>query len=287
MGSVRRLNCSVRSVTALAVALLVLSAPGTPSLGSEERPLGREDLIEISVFEVPELNRTVRITEAGTISLPLIGEVQAAGLTPRELEMRLKEMLSRGLVRDPEISVFVQEHGSKRVSVLGAVGKPGVYAMLGPRTLLQILAEAGGVLEEAGQELYVIRHQPDGTVKRIPISLQGLMTQEGVQADLLLEPGDVISVPRDRLVYVYVDGAVKSPGRIEQPTSRALTVLQAIAKAGGSTERANLKKVRILRREPGGTQRAIPVDVRSIRDGKVPDPILLDGDVVVVPETFF
>lgn len=251
------------------------------------RPLGTEDLLEVSVFEVPELNRSVRISESGTVALPLIGEIHAAGLTPRELEERIRGILDGGYVKDPHVSVYVQEHGSKKVSVLGAVGKPGVYEMLGPRNLLQVLAQAGGLDPESGAEIFVIRASPGGGHRRIPVSVDALMSSRDPSSNVAIEPGDVISVPRDRMIHIFVDGAVKTPGRIEQPASRRISLLQAIAKAGGATDRANLKKVQILRQGPSGTQNAVLVNLRRVRKGREPDPILRDGDVVVVPETFF
>jgi polysaccharide export outer membrane protein len=271
------------------VLLRIVPRVGT---GEEEgpgavRPLGTEDLLEISVFEVPDLNRTVRISETGTISLPLLGEIHAAGLTPRELELTIRDHLGKGYVKDPHVSVFVQEHGSKKVSVLGAVGKPGVYEMLGPRTLLQILAEAGGLTDNAGGDLFVIRASPGGGYERYPVAIDSLMTSRDPSLNLAIEPGDVVSVPPDRILEIYVDGAVRSPGRIEQPASREITLMQAIAKAGGATDRANLKKVQILRKGSGGTQTSILVNLRRVRAGDDPDPELKDGDVVVVAETFF
>jgi len=183
--------------------------------------------------------------------------------------------------------VFVREFGSKKVSVIGAVGKPGVYQMLGPRTLLQVLSEAGGLEKEAGANLFVIRAAADGATDAIPVKISDLLMNRDPALNLAINPGDVISVPIDRPVYVYVDGAVKTPGRLEEIASRPITLLQAIAKAGGLTERANLKSIQILRRGSNGTQTDLRVSLKKIRQGKDPDPTLEDGDVVVVPETFF
>lgn len=260
------------------------AARGEPAA---ERALGTEDLLEVTVFEVPDLNRTVRIGDSGSVSLPLVGEIHAAGLTPHELEMRIREKLDGTYVKDPHVSIFVQEHGSKKVSVLGAVGKPGVYEMLGPRNLLQVLAQAGGLTQDCGAELYVIRASPGGGHDRIAVDIDALMTSREPALNLPIEPGDVVSVPPDRILHIYVDGAVREPGRIEQASSRRITLLQAIAKAGGATDRANLKKVLILRREASGTQTSLEVNLVRIRGGEDPDPILSDGDVIVVPETFF
>ncbi len=253
----------------------------------QQQPLGPEDLLEISVFEVPELNRTVRISATGTISVPLLGEMQIAGLTAMELEGRLREELRKKYVRDPQVSVFVREYGSKRVSVIGAVGKPGVYEMLGPRTLLQVLSQAGGLTERCGAELYVIRNGDHREPGRIAVNVADLLANRDPALNVSIHPGDVISAPIDPLIYIYVDGAVKSPGRIEQLASRPITLLQAIAKAGGATERANLKKIQVLRQSEDGTQAVIEVNLKRMRKGRTPDPILRDGDLVVVLETFF
>lgn len=273
-----------------AILALAGEAPPAPPGGdepAEERPIGGEDLLEIAVFEVPELSRTVRVSEKGLITLPLLGEIRASGLTPRGLEGHLRDRLSERYVKNPQVSVFVREHGSKRVSVLGAVGRPGVYEMFGPRRLLQILAEAGGLREEAGREIHVIRTAPDGTARRISVSVAALTTESDPSLNIGIEPGDVVSVPIDPPLFIYVDGAVKTPGRIEQPSARPITLLQAIAKAGGATERANLKKVQILRSRDGEAPRASIVNVARIRKGEETDPVLGDGDIVVVPETFF
>lgn len=249
--------------------------------------LGAEDLLEISVFDVAELNRTVRVSEDGKLSLPLIGDVEAVGLTPRQLEDRLRDRLAERYVKNPQVSVFVKEHGSKKVSVIGAVGRPGVYEMLGPRVLLQVLAQAGGLSEKAAAELYVIRTRPDGGSERLVVKVDDLITSRNPGSNLEIFPGDVISVPLDRLQFIYVDGAVKSPGRIEQPSRRPITLLQAISKVGGASSRANLKKVKILRRGSNGEQIILNASVVRIRKGKDPDPVLRDGDMVVVPEAFF
>lgn len=263
-----------------------LTTPPVPVV-SPEHPVGAEDLLEISVFEIPDLNRTVRVSEKGTISLPLLGEMEVKGLTAMQLEGKLREALSKQYLQDPQVSVFVREFGSKKVSVIGAVGRPGVYQMLGPRTLLQILSEAGGLAKEAGSHLFVIRAVPGGATEAIPVSLGDLMTNHNPDSNLAVNPGDVISVPIDQPLYIYVDGAVKTPGRLEELASRPISLLQAIAKAGGVTERANLKEVQLLRRGPDGTQSDSKVNIKLIRQGKQRDPILEDGDVIVVAETFF
>jgi polysaccharide export outer membrane protein len=258
------------------------------AVGPEDHPVGPEDLLEISVFEIPDLSRTVRVSAKGTISLPLLGEMRVDGLTSMQLETKLRDELTKRYLQDPQVSVFVREYGSKKVSVIGAVGKPGVYEMLGSRTLLEILSQAGGLTPQAGAELYVIRPGKDGTGgEKLTVSVNDLMISRNPALNLAIQPGDIISAPNDRPSYVYVDGAVKTPGRIEQLASRPISLLQAVAKAGGTTDRANLKGVQILRQQAGGTQTVMQTNLKRIRQGKDPDPILQDGDVVVVQETFF
>ena len=259
---------------------------GQPS-GPAEHPVGAEDLLEITVFEIPELNRTVRVSEGGTISLPLLGEMMVRGLTSVQLEGKLREELGRKYLQDPQVSVFVRAYGSKTVSVIGAVGRPSVYEMLGPRTLLQVLSQAGGLRETAGAEIYVVRSSGEGESKRFAISIADLMSNRDPDLNIPIQPGDIISVPPDRAVFVYVDGAVRTPGLIEQMASRPITLLQAIAKAGGTTERANLKSVHLLRKGPDGVQVLRQLNLKRIRLGKDSDPGLKDGDIIVVPETFF
>ena len=249
--------------------------------------IGPEDLMEINVFELPELKTTTRVLGDGTVSLPLLGVVRAAGLSKTGFESRLRELLEARFLLDPQVTVSVSEYRSKQVSVIGAVTKPGTYQMLGPRTVLQMISEAGGLTKESGADIFIIRRRETGQAERLHLDLEDLVTRGNPELNLLLSPGDVINVPIDRPIYVFVDGAVKTPGQVESKSSRPITLLQAVARAGGLTERANLRGVHILRRNDQGAQTRIPVNLREIRKGKADDIDLEDGDVIVVPETFF
>lgn len=277
IGALQLIPCSCQAV----------SAEPTDKMPAAVHLVGAEDLIEISVFEIPDLNRIVRVSSNGTISLPLLGEIKVEGLTPTEVEGRLRDELGRRYLQDPQVSVFVKEHGSSKVSVLGAVGKPGVYEMTGPRTLLQILSQAGGLTDDAAAELYLIRGANNGKTERTSIQVQDLMAHRDPALNVPIQSGDIISVPIEQEIYIYIDGAVNKPGRVEHPASRSITLLQAIAKAGGTTDRANLKEIQILRKGEDGTQTVMQINLKRIRKGKDLDPILQDGDIVVVQETFF
>jgi len=259
----------------------------TASLGGGDYLIGPEDLLEVNVFELPELKSTARVLGDGTVSLPLLGVVQAAGLTKTGFEVRLEELLEDRFLLDPQVTVSVTEHMSKQVSVIGAVEKPGPYQMIGPRNVLQMISEAGGLTKEAGREIIILRVSEHTQAERIVLDLQDLVVRGNPALNIAMQPGDVVNIPVDHPIYVFVDGAVNKPGQVESTMSRPITLLHAIARAGGLTERANLKGVHVLRKATDGTQVRIPVNLRDIRKGKADDVPLLDGDVVVVPETFF
>jgi polysaccharide biosynthesis/export protein len=261
--------------------------PSTPPAETADYMIGPEDLLEINVFELPELKTTTRVLEDGTVSLPLLGVVQAAGLTKTLFEQRVRDLLEARFLHDPQVTVSVTEFRSKQVSVIGAVNKPGTYQMIGPRTVLQMISEAGGLSREAGTGIIILRKSATGRSERLELDLQELVIKGNPELNLAVAPGDVINVPEDRPIYVFVDGAVRNPGQVEGRVSRPITVLQAVARTGGLTERANLRGVHVLRKDKNGGQSRIPVNLRDIRKGKADDVVLQDGDVVVVPETFF
>ena len=150
-----------------------------------------------------------------------------------------------------------------------------------------MLSEAGGLTKEAGADIFILRKTESGKVERLHLDLDDLVIRGNPDLNLALEPGDVINVPIDRPIYVFVDGAVRNPGQVDSKSSRPMTLLQAVARTGGLTERANQRGVHILRKGAGGVQTRIPVNLRAIRRGKTDDIPLEDGDVIVVPETFF
>ncbi|MFQ5669648.1 MAG: polysaccharide biosynthesis/export family protein [Acidobacteriota bacterium] len=288
---------------AVLLASLAAAPPGDPpgdpparlaghlEVASEEGGyvLGAEDLLDIQVVGVEPLSRTVRVSGAGEITLPLLGMVQVAGLTRSDLERSLAARLEERYLHNPQVSVFVKEYGSKMVSVLGAVKKPGRYPMLGRRTLLDMISDAGGLTEEAGP-LAVITHRPEAAGRPagvLRVDLKALLHGGGREVNPEITQGDLIHVPVDLPVKVYVNGAVKNPGEYETRLSRPLTVLQAITKAGGASDRAALKKVELLRQLPDGSQETLALDLKAIMRGEAEDPVLRDGDVIIIRETYF
>src|SRR5256885_303777 len=136
---------------------LLDSNPSAPAVSAGEYRIGPEDVLNINIFEAQELNREVRVSAGGDISLPLLGSVRAAGLTPRELEFVLQELLHRTYMKDPHVSVFVHEMQSHPVSVMGAVRRPGVFQIRGSKTLLEVLSLAEGLADDAGETVIILR----------------------------------------------------------------------------------------------------------------------------------
>jgi len=255
--------------------------------GTTDYRIGPKDLLEISVFGLDELNKIVRVSQDGKISLPLVGEVEVEGITKTELEKKLGQLLEEKYLQNPQVTVFIRDYQSKRVSVLGAVRNPGPYELLGRQTLLQIISEAGGITNESGKEIIVIREVEDGASASLKISIEDLILKGDARLNIPLQPNDIINIPIDRIVNIYVFGQVKKPGALGVRRSNIPTLLQAIGQAGGFLERASKRKVLIKRIDDDGKEVKIIVNVKSIIKGTRKDIQLLENDVVIVPETIF
>jgi polysaccharide export outer membrane protein len=236
---------------------------------------------------VEELNKTVRVSEEGKITLPLLGEVEVEGLSKAELEKTLSQLLEKEYLENPQVTVFIREYQSRLVSVLGAVERPGPYKLLGQQTLLQIIAQAGGMTHDAGKEIIIIRKIEDQKNISLKISIEDLMLKGDVSLNIFLLPDDVINIPIDKIVHVYVFGQVRKPGALDVRKSKIPTLLQAIAQAGGFSERASKGGVLIKRIGEDGKEAEIKVNVKDIIKGKRKDIQLKEGDVVYVPESIF
>ncbi len=277
---------SIKFVLAGLLALCAVLLTAQEKFTQEYR-VGPKDLLEISVFGADELSRTVRVSEDGRVSLPLLGEVLVDGLTKSELEKKLADLLGEKYVQNPQVTVFIREYQSKRVSVLGAVEKPGPYQLLGRQTLMQIVSEAGGLTRDAGSDIIIIRQLPDGTSTSLRISIDDLFLKGDAKLNVPLEAGDIVNIPVDKLVTVYVFGQVKNPGALQVKKSAMPTLLQAIAQAGGFTDRASRGGVVIKRMDETGKEKEIKVNARSILNNKQKDVPLLENDTVYVPESLF
>lgn len=258
--------------------------------------IGPYDLLDISVFEAPELNRTVRVSAGGEVSLPLLGGVQAAGLTPQELERVLQELLRRRYMKDPHVSVFVREMESHPVSVFGAVTKPGVYQIRGTRTLIEVLSLAQGLAEDAGDTVLVLRGRPsaspaageeageDAAVgENVSINLKDLLQSGDARYNVPVHPGDIVKVARAGVVYVV--GEVKKPGGFVLRHNENISVLQALALAEGLSRTAAKSHARIIRTDTEGRRSEVAINLDKVLAGKAADPFLEPNDIVFVPNS--
>jgi len=266
----------------------VLVGMGTSPIHPQDLPvskIGPGDVLEVNVLGVDELSRCVRVLDDGTMTLPLLGNFRISGFSVREAEGLIAGMLSaKQLVNDPQVSIFVVESVSGAISVQGAVQTPGTYNLVGGGTLLEIIGQSGGVTADRGATILVIRGEEPASQQTIEVDASRLLDQGDVSQNVKLEPGDLVVVPPARRLRVYVTGAVRNPGAVEFSSSEGITVLQAITAAGGPTERANLKKVTIKRRNADGSEESIAVNAKRIQNGKDPDIPLQRNDTVVVGE---
>jgi len=255
--------------------------------GGSDYEIGRQDLLDIKVFDIDELNQTVRVADDGSITMPLLGRIVAAGRTKSELQALIAELLEDGFVRDPQVTVFVREYESKKVAVTGAVRKPGSYEMLGRKTILEMLSQAGGLDGDLGKEIVIFRRHGSQPTRRIPVDLERLVYSADPALNLAIEPGDIIYVPTVEKVRIFVSGAVRNPDLYEVPREEPVTVLKAVTLAGGTTDRAAEKRVQVIRTNADGQRVTIEVNLKRVKRGKAEDPILQKDDLVLVPESFF
>jgi polysaccharide export outer membrane protein len=249
--------------------------------------IGPGDLLELKVFEVDQLSQTVRVSEDGSITLPLLGRVVVEGLTQEGVVQKLTGLLQAKYVKKPQVTIFIKEYKNQQVAVIGAVENAGSYELVGRKNLLQIISMAGGFTEMAGNDVFILREGPDGKTASIIIDLKDLLGNGNQALNVPIEPNDVINVPVDKEVRVFVMGRVTRPGAVKAKLSEGMTLLQAIADAGGLAEGAKESAVMITRRDSSGKEQKIKVNLKDIIKGKKKDLKLQEGDVVYVPESFW
>jgi len=302
---------------------LLDSNPSAPAVSAREYRIGSEDVLNINIFEAQELNREVRVSASGDISLPLMGSIRAAGLTPGELEFVLQELLHRTYMKDPHVSVFVREMQSHPVSVMGAVRRPGVFQIRGSKTLLEVLSLAEGLADDAGESVIILRGaalstEPEPAVDRsgatnqsssaaqntvgvkevapglnsnrsasenvVQVNLKDLLESDDSRSNPLVHPGDIVKVTRAGVVYVI--GEVRRPGGFALKSNERISVLQALALSEGLTRTAAKAEARIIRTDQqSGEREETPINLGKILAGKAPDPILDPKDIVFVPNS--
>jgi len=240
--------------------------------------IGSGDLIETNVYNVPDLNTKARVGSNGDIYLPLVDYVHVAGLTPEEAAGVIeKRYADGGFLKDPHVTLLVDEYESQGVSILGEVVKPGVYPALGGQRLLDLISAAGGYSDKAGHSITIThRATPDKPVT-VPFSRNATDGDNNVD----VWPGDMIIVHRADIVYVV--GEVGRPSGFLMDTEN-LTVLKALALAGGTTHTAKLNGARIIRHGPNGLTE-MPIELKKMLEAKAQDIPMQADDILFVPSS--
>jgi polysaccharide export outer membrane protein len=257
-----------------------------PASQAYEYVVGPRDLLEIRVLEVPELNVDRRVTERGTIALPLLGEFDVRGQNATQVRDQLERMLVEKYVNRANVSVVVREYANKPVSILGAVQRPGSLNISGRWTVLEAITAAGGLNDRAGSKIYVLRRSENGLSDTLQIPTEELFRGASPMWNIPIFPSDIVNIPARTTVSVICLGEVKNPGALQFQSDERVTLLAVIAKAGGLSDRAS-KNILIRRRKPDGRDTEQRVDYKKILAGKQSDPEILPDDVVVVKESFF
>ncbi len=273
----------MRAIILVFGAAASLAAQGAmQEVGKENLPaqkLGVDDLVAVSVYDAPELTRTVRVESDGGIRLPLLeGSIPAAGSLPRELEQRIAEALkAQQIMVDPIVKVTVVEYHSRPIAVMGAVKKPLTFQAVGTVTLLDALARAEGFTEQAGTEILLTR--PGGKIEHI--AMNQLIGAADPSVNFLLHGGEQIRVPEARKVVVV--GNVHKPGAFPVRDNTENSVLNMVAQAEGLLP-FSAKQAYVYRKDASGVRKEITVELARILDRKSPDFPLEPDDVLYIPD---
>jgi polysaccharide export outer membrane protein len=250
--------------------------PATVGTGGDSAVrLGNGDLIEVNVYNVPELNTKTRVSSAGDVYLPLVDYVHVGGLTINEAEVVVEKRLDQGgFVKNPHVQLSVHEYISGGASVLGEVVKPGVYPVMGEQRLFDLISAGGGLTDRAGKSI-TVTHRGQAPIV-VPISRN---LEDHADSNIAVFPGDSVSVRRADVIYVVGD-VLKPSGFLME--SGHVSVLQAIALAGGANSTAKLGGARIIRKGPSGLTET-PVPLKKLLQAKADDIQMQADDILFVP----
>ncbi len=249
-------------------------ALGAGLAGAAEVLLGPGDVVRASVYGSPDLAVETRVSEGGSMTFPLLGEVQVGGLTTQQAEKKIGGLLEKGgYLKKAQVNLLVTTLASQQVSVLGQVNRPGRYPIDGKRKVLDVLALAGGIGAEGGDMVSLVRTR-DGQTTRETIDVVDMVRKGELNRDYEVAGGDIIFV--ERAPRAYITGEVQRPGpfRVE----RAMTVQQAISAGGGLSLRGTQRGLQITRKDQAGVPRTIEVKANDV---------LQADDVVIVKESWF
>jgi len=243
--------------------------------------IGPGDLLDLSVFDVPELVLKVRVDVNGCVSIAFLGDLKLAGMTVGNAQRLIaRELVARQLVKDPQVSIFIEEFATQGITVYGEVNAPGIYPLMGPHHLYDVISAAGGLTLKSGRTVTVLRAGQSDHPEVVALANINATENPLERANVPIYPGDTVVVSKAGMVYVL--GEVNKPGGFLMEDNTSISVLKATALAGGTTKLASLKGSLILRKSLAGTtQTRIPLD--KIYHGKAQDLQLHAEDIVFVP----
>lgn len=296
---------TLRSNTLLVLLLTIICATALPARAqaSREGPatkgyvLGPDDQFVIHGLQIDEIaEKPVQVGADGNITLLLVGTLHVAGMTVREAESMLVMKLS-AIIKHPQVSITVIEYRSQPVSVLGAVNTAGIQQLRGAKSLTEVLSMAGGVRSDAGYRINIVRKiewgkiplpgahlDTSGSYSVAEVNLKDILDAKSPQENIRIFPDDVITVPRAQLVYVV--GRVPKAGGFVLNENESMTVLQALALAGGMAPGASAKNAKLLRPTDGGrTKVELPINLGQILAGRKPDTAMKADDILFIPSS--
>jgi polysaccharide export outer membrane protein len=263
----------IRTRFLLVLFILILSF-ASPSNGvADNYIVGSGDVLKIDVYDHPDLQKTVRVSNNGFIAIPFIGQVQVKGMTIPSVTKKLTQLLADGYIVNPQVNIFIEEFRSKKAVILGQVNKPGLAELRGDMTILEIISQAGGLKESAGDTATIKRIQ-GGKDEVLLVNIKSIMEGGDLSQNILIQDGDTIYISKGGMCFVT--GEVKNPDAY--PCDKKATVLKLIARSGGFTGKASKSSVRIVRLVNGKKTILKDLDLNTS---------VLANDVIVVPESFF
>ena len=282
------LNSFIRKLPKFIVGGLLLTALRLPhsanaQMAKESLLIGPGDQLHIQVAETPEMEQHPRVTDAGEVPVEGAGNVKVAGLTPAAAAIAIQDQLiARNYMRHPVVLVAVEQFATQAVSVLGEVRAPGAYPIGTPRSILDVLALAGGLTPVADRNIIIERRGDPANLIRYNYSN---IPSQAVDAQVYINPGDIIVVAKAGIVYVV--GDVNHPGAFPMANNESnMTMLEALALAGGLTKTAKQSQARLIRKKNDGSYSDEKISVGDLQQGKIPDMAMQPGDVLYVPFSF-
>jgi polysaccharide export outer membrane protein len=259
----------------LFVLLAVVLFCRADMLFAQDYLVGEEDVLRVTVYDHPDLTTVARVSAEGVIRLPLIGDVNVTGLSVSQISEKVSRLLADGYIVNPHVSIFVEEFRSKKTIIMGQVNKPGIYALSGTTTFLELLSKAGGLTKDAGDKAIIKRKTSPGRPEKvITIDLRKLIEEGDTSADIPLMDNDNVYIAKAGVFYIT--GEVKKPDAYKY--EEGTTVIKAVTMAGGFTDKASSGRVKLIRKVQGKE--------KVIEKAGMDEPVQVD-DVIVVPESFF